>query len=1474
MVRSFFLAMLLFANGFVLRGQGYLNWQFKRIDRENGLSHSLVKCIVEDTHGFLWFGTQDGLSRYDGRNIEVYRPRANADHLPDDQDVKMLFRHSSGDIWIAFENGGLSQWDYETGSFLSFSSRGLLTDRNVTVIFEDRNHTIWVGTQRGLNKYDARTGSFVQYLKSGEPADLRDDWITALAEDERGTLIVGTKYGLHFRSKGVEHFRHVVLDPSEKKDKSISTVRNCVTALSIDQNKNLWVGTRGYGLLRFRSGSSAPDLQVFYNPHLANPNHKNGINFIHESRNGELWIGRNLGISRIKNPEEEQFHTKTYLFEQNNFDSFGLVNVTSIAEDPTGKVWVSSNSSPLGIAEFDASSDAFRLHRFEPSNESSPKTNFVNALYRTSQGLLCAGMVKAGVTIVNLRQKKFRHINSRVPGYSLCHDDVYSIFADSSYLLIGTFDGLNVIDLKTKRNKVFRYARGKAGLQAHIVGVIEKDPEGYYWLGYFDGQIESFHPRKGVLRRYLFSPRTAGANLSWSIRSLAIRSEDVIIGACTAGLGFMTKKDGRVHYFMPDTADFTRKGFSRNKTSVNDVYITSIVRSKKYSGRYYLGTRSGGLNMYDSLTGHFTTFTTDPSIDSAISSNHVESLYESENGILWVGTAGGGLCRFNAERGSFFTISEQDGLISNTIHGILADKHGRLWLSTNGGLSCVDPQRNTVHNYNVSDGLQGDEFNEGAYFQSSSGEMFFGGVNGVTVFNPDSIVENVTVPKLTIREMHIFNTPVRPFEKVQGYVPLVKSIENTQGLVLPHYLNDFLFLFSSINYVSSGRVHYSFRLEGHDNAWRTSNEVSPSAAYTNVPPGNYVLRVRCFFAGKAENFTERTIDISIEAPFWMTSWFKLMLSFLFVLTAIAVTRWRVAGLKKQQRILRELVMQRTSELEKNRSSVLLKNQALETQTVLLEEQNKLLQLKNVEIEVMANKVRDSNKAKLDFFTNISHELRTPLTLMIAPLEKLIKLEESSRKINYLTLIQQNCGRLVELVNEILDFQKIDAGLTKLERAPVDVVQLMKSVASSYQDKATDSRISLSIDAEMEAVVCMLDEQKLIKVFSNLLSNALKFTDRGGSVNVTIVVKAENESAVQKKSPLNKVVEITVSDTGIGIPESELELIFNRFHQSHNNTPNGGYGSGLGLAIAKEYVELHEGVIRACNNIKGSSFIVVLPLIEVGVEMSESKKALPLPVVPPSSSGEVGRTKPMKLLMVEDNKDIREYLAEELSDEFEVIQADNGLMAFEIASDVNPDVVLTDIMMPLMDGLSLCTQLKRNEATNHIPVVVLSARASDQWKESGFDAGVDDYITKPFSVGLLRARLRNVVNSREALRRQFSSHLSGNGVVKGSDPAVDFVERARTVVEGAMEDEGFSIDDFAREMMISRTLLYNKLHSYTGKSPAEFIKIVRLNKAALMIREGNLTISEIAFRVGFKDHSHFTRCFKKQFGVSPSALLKG
>jgi signal transduction histidine kinase/AraC-like DNA-binding protein len=752
----------------------------------------------------------------------------------------------------------------------------------------------------------------------------------------------------------------------------------------------------------------------------------------------------------------------------------------------------------------------------------------------------------------------------------------------------------------------------------------------------------------------------------------------------------------------------------------------------------------------------------------------------------------------------------------------LEDSEGKLWVSTINGLSCFDPENEQFRNYFSIDGTQGNQFHYRAAFKSKNGELLFGGKKGLTMLNPDNMIENKYKPPVYITDFKIFNTSVQIDNGKEAI--LKKSINETQIIEVPYKYNVLSFEFAGLNYTNSESNRYKYILEGFDGEWIETTD-SRIATYTNLNPGKYVFRVKACNNNGYWNEEGTSKTLVILPPFYKTAWFIILM---FVLTLGLVSLVFVFIFKRRE-------LTKAYEFEK----------------------------------IKAQKLHELDSFKLNLFTNISHEIKTPLTLIISPLTKILKHNSIHPEIKEnLLLMEKNAKHLMKLIKQLLDFRKFQDGKLKIELKRGDMVSFCKNIFMSFEELMKEKDIGYKFSSVQTRIMTSFDPDKLRNILNNLVSNAIKYNKKGGSITFFISMIIEQDKGFDANE--SRYVKIEITDTGIGISHKEVPKIFNRYY---SKSPHLDMSStGIGLAFARELIELHNGKIFVeSKEAKGSTFTVLLPFVEETLDFVDEVEDLEMDTKDYIITNEFKQAQKNKkiLLVIEDNEDVQQFIKSHFKQEFIVLDAINGKDGLNIAVSTIPDIIISDVMMPGMDGKELCAKIKKDERTSHIPVILLTALSSKDDVKEGLLKGADDYITKPFDIDILQTKIDNLLVMRKSLKEKYSKMMLQPSQVSFKTPDEKFLEKAIKIIEKYIDDPELNIDKFVSEMGVSRMQLYRKIDALTNMTVKEFVNDIRLKRAEQILSEKKTNISEVAYSVGFNDLSYFGKCFKRKYGMSPS-----
>jgi signal transduction histidine kinase/ligand-binding sensor domain-containing protein/DNA-binding response OmpR family regulator len=1337
---------------------------------------------------------------------------------------------------------------------------GLSSD-NQNCITQDNEGFIWIGTGEGLNRFDGL--SFKTYrsnLKSN--TSLKSNIITCLFCDSQGQLWVGTYGGgLSRYNKEKDNFLTFSSNPNNPK----ALLTSEINAIAEDKNKKLWIGT-SLGLYQYDPktngfiGYTIPTNQKPNSGTIAN----NSINFIKQD-NDILWITYACGIITAFNTTEMSFkHYKLFEIASQQAADF---SVNSIVLDKN-LIWISTWTK--GIWIFDKITG--KAHQYE--KESS---QYINFFFKDNNNRYWYNPEGEGLVLIN-NNTKINFKFSDFDPYSISSNSLSSIFQDKqNNIWITSKQGdLNFAVLNNPFYSWYKNPGSQQGLTNNLINAVIEDSQKRIWVGYDGGGIDILDA-KGVKPKYfikgdkstslgpgpvmyIFESRDGTIwvgkyldglkkyNESTKLFTSYIRNDNNIetisgndvrfIDEDSEGNLWLAIHGGGLDKFSPKSGRFIhyRNDINRPSTSIlKDWTYTSLVDKHD---NVWVGNVAG-LSVVSSYTAKVKNYVVENKEGYNLSNNIAQAVFVDSKENIWVGTTDG-LNRIDRNSDSIRKYFVKDGLTSNVITEIQEDDHHNLWIGTGKGLAKFNPEHEKFQNFSTFDGLITDKFT--ASFKSSTGEMYFGGNRGLNRFNPDSIKINNYKPPVYINDFKLFNKSVRVSDGTQSdEFSIPQQIVYCKKIELEYYQNVITIGFVALNYRSLEKNQYKYKLEGFQDDWASAG-YQHEVTYTNLSAGEYTFRVIASNNDGIWNTEGANLEIIVYPPWWRSTWAYAiyLLIILFLLYSF-----------------RKLILHEA-------------------------EINNYLEVEKLEIK----KLQEMDSLKMHFFSNVSHEFRTPLTLIVSPVESLLKsIKDESQKI-HLNLIKHNANRLLRLVNQLMDFGKIEEAKLDMNFEKSDLVHFTKNIVDSFNHEAMELTINYSFIQTCPSLEAWFDHDKLDKIIYNLLSNAFKFTHDGGSISLSLDV--DNTSAKYPGVDSKRTIHIIVKDSGIGIPKESQLKIFDRFYQVKNHLTT--QGTGIGLSLTYELVRLHNGNIflESEPNI-GSKFTVVLPLwteeselpvsslthmkTDKGNEPKILNKNTPEFITEALNEDKDEKNLP-HLLIIEDNSDMRLFIKNEIKDLYKVIEAHNGTVGIEKALEEIPDAIICDVMMPGINGYEVCRKLKQDEKTSHIPILMLTAKSSEQHTIEGFESGADDYVAKPFSSAILKVRIKSLIDSRELLRKKFIKEPFAT--IKDFSPSKTdetLLKKAYAIVEKNLSNPNFEVGDFAYEIGMSRTQLYRKINAIAGQTVREFIRIIRLKKAAELLVNSDIKVSEVAERVGFGSQSYFTTSFTEFFGMNPSKYVK-
>jgi signal transduction histidine kinase/ligand-binding sensor domain-containing protein/DNA-binding response OmpR family regulator len=1330
-------------------------------------------------------------------------------------------------------------------NFTSITARDGLLSNTIFGIVKDRYGLMWFATTDGLNKYDGT--NFTVYRNSTDDStSLRANEVLSLHEDKAGNLWVGTGGGgLSRYNRQKNTFEHFDFN---------NTAINCravIKSICSDSRGRLWIAP--YGSLYIMdpaSGSVSPiDL-----PDSEGRPVKTVVECLFEDRKHRIWIGTEHGLFRY-NFETSSF--KRFLCRPADPSSLAHNHVRTIAEDTAGAIWVGTAD---GLSKLQPDGQQFVTYRNIPGNEASLSDNRVTSIGVDNDGLLWVGTLN-GINAVDV-------VTGKATTYKTQDGDIFGLTGKAiscSYLdkagiyWFGTFHhGINKYDRNINLFGLkLTSSFDKKGGPPPMITSFAENPHGNTYVATFDGGLYEFDHRTGKTRQ--IDIRLNGKIVApLIIMALHMTPENrLYIGTYEKGVIILDPSSGKTQQVKVENASgnpFSNDIYCLGGDSKGNIWAGTngagihVIRDNKIIATYspvpsgpnqrllpingyiraitedadkniWIGTHGGGVAVYHPLT---TTWTIYNQGNSQLPGNKIQSIFSGSHESMWLGTDGGGLSLFDKQKKQFTRFTEKDGLQNTTIYQIVEDLHGQLWLSTNTGISCMDPANHTFRNFTFYNGVQNSNFVHESGIRLSDGEILFGGLEGINYFNPAGLTTNHNVPKVLLTDLKISNKSVYPRDDA----PIKEDISIAKEIRLD-YKQNFALSFVGLNYTLAKQNLYAYRLEGFEKEWNYTG-TNNTASYINLAPGTYIFHVKAANNDGVWNSDESQIRIDVRPPFWRTP--AAYMAYILALGGLVLyLRYRaIIALRKK---------------------------------LALEQQQQ-----------QAKHLQELHRLKLKFLTNLSHDLRTPISLISGPIEQLIDGEVSNPKLDKLYMVRRNAKRLLNLVNQLLDFRKLEEQELTLQLSKGEFISFVKDVSESFKDLSERKHINFSFSSTIPHLEALFDQGKIERILFNLLSNAFKFTLEGGSISV--VLSNSPAPGIDKY----EWILLKVTDSGVGIPKEVLDRIYDRFFQNDSCSGILNYGTGIGLSITKEFVKMHGGTIDVESEPGiGSTFSIRIPLA-IAEEMTDMvQPAIPAqetaPSVKKANRKENASVLPM-ILLVEDSEDFRFYLKDNLRNSYVVIEAANGKEGWQKALAHHPQLIVSDISMPEVNGIDMVSKLKSDKRTSHIPVILLTALTDQQQQLKGLVTGANDYITKPFDFEVLNAKIRSLLELNSAMKSTYAKQIT----LKTPDIRIDssdevLLQEIVQFLEQNITNPQLSVEGLSKQLGMSRSTLYSKLLQISGQTPIEYIRSFKLNKAAILLEKSNMTIAEIAYQVGFTTPNYFARSFKQKFGMQPSEYIE-
>lgn len=1324
------------------------NAYFQRLSAKQGLSQNSVMVIFKDSQGYMWFGTRDGLNRYDGYTFTIYR-------------------HDGRDKYS-------------------------LSNNYIRCIAEDNEGVIWVGTEDGLNAFDRSSETFNVYRN--DPKDnssISDNRITSILTAKNGDVWFGTQNGLNFKKSGSNVFQHYFKMVHD--ENSISS--NHIQSIFQDEKLNLWIGTKFGGLNKLINGTDK--IKRYQHDPL---NHQSlgsdGVRSITMDEKKQLWIGTDDGIDILNTSQDVFTHLKHIKNEPNSLSN-NLIR--SMVFDNEGNLWIATYD---GLNYYHVNEGTFECYFNAVEDEQSISHNSIRSLYIDELGILWAGTFYGGLNILRPNARQFEHFqhNPFVEG-SISYDVVGALAeADQGNIWVGTQGGgLNYFNISTGKFTLVDNLYNQP-IKGKTIKSLLIDSEQNLWIGtHLNGLQKIDHNTEQIHSFQVNQNSTNNPGDNSIISLLEDQTGKIWIGTNT-GLYMLNQE------FKLEQIEFP----------YSNVAITSIYQDSKQN--IWIGTSKNGLVVFKN--GTIAKYNSDLNKSGTISHNSIYEIYEDNKQQIWIGTYGGGLNLFDEETEKFKSYDVNDGLVNNIVYNIELDQEQNMWISTPSGISKFNPEKEAFKNYTPSNGLPLNEINAGSSLSHSNGKIFLGGIDGLMSFVPELVRDNQITSDIILTELKLFNEPVLPNDATQL---LKKPINQTSEVIFNHDQNIFTIDFIALNYSQAGNNQYAYKLEGLESNWNYVGK-QLSATYTNLSAGTYTFKVRTANSDGIWSDKIASLKIIKLPPYWRTNWAYLSYAILSLIFFLVVRRDFLIKLKLQNKI-------------------------------------KLEQLEKHQLE-------DLTQLKLRYFTNISHDFRTPLTLIHAPLQQMINKITNHDTKSQLLLIKKNVNVLLRLVNQLMDFRKLESNKLSLQLTNEKIIPFIKEVSLSFKEYARLQNINYVFKSRVPNDKIWFDKDKVEKILYNILSNAFKHTNETGSVSVDI-----HKQEIAKKL----YVEIRIRNSGPGIEKQDLDSIFDRFYQGSTQYEQSQQGSGIGLSLVKNLIELHKGYINVESELNEfTEFIIGIPLTDIYEDQEKiniqssadyNSNYTSNPLNEKAEKVEPHVHNNVSVLVVEDNHDLRSFICKLFESEYNVLSAENGEVAYDIIKKDHVDIIISDIMMPMMSGTELCIKIKGDPKTNHIPVILLTARTSVSAELDGYGVGADDFISKPFNGEVLKSKVINLVKSRININKRARQEvLLTESDINNNSADEKFLEKFSEYIRDHIDDTELNVNKISEELGLSRVHLYRKIKNITGISPVEFIRNFRLSVAAKLLEQDDYNINEICYKTGFQDASYFRKCFKQKYGI--------
>ena len=1325
--------------------------------------------------------------------------------------ISSIIKDDDGMLWLGSSGDGVFKYnslDFKNYKKETTNNEKSLNSSFIHTLLKDKNNNIWAGTQEGLNIYDRELDIFnsVVFKENGDKLKFA---VHAIREINDSTLIVGThQSGLLKLNKNNYEFDRIKFNS----DNSISNL--LINSIVKTHETKFIVGTN-QGLMSFDPYNNILQTAKF-DLNTRYETIKSSIESILIDKNKTIWLGTTSnGIIKISTIND------TYTIK-----NIPITNkrILSLSIKQNGNLLCGTEND--GLFEIHKKNNKIINHKFDKNIQDGIKSNSIWSTYTDDKNRVWLGYYNNGIDVYNENYNKFKSLRS-ISGYSnsLSSSSVTGIIKDDKNRLwfSTTESGVDVFNPESRKftNLINKNNNIAYGLDKLETTSIYKDSKGNILIGTWES---GFYILKKNSNRFKNIKKINSKLKSDKIMSFAEDSNGKIwIGTFSSGLHSYNSYTNKVTHY--NSSEFVE--YNINTSNIRKVFVDN-------KDNVWVGTRAGlyRINKVKNESYNITSFNDrfKTILGKDISSTIVFSLFEDNLNNIWIGSLDYGLFKYNYNDDKINWYNNENGFIHESISSITQDKNGHIWVTGNKGLTKFNPNENLFTNFNKDDGLSSNKFNYNSVFKDSE-LLYFGGLNGVNYFNPDKIQYNEELPTVYLKDLKLANKLVSIDDSNS---PLNKSLSTTEKLILNHNQSFFSIEYVGVNYTRSENNQYAYLLEGFDEKWNYVGSKT-NATFTNVPAGNYLFKVKASNNDGLWNEIPTKLNIKILPAWWNSN----LAWFIYVLTLGLVTYITFRVFNERIREKRILKFER-------------------------EEHKQLEAL---------------NSKKIQFFTNISHEFRTPLTLILNPLNDIIKgdfntLSQATK--NKLEIIHKNSNRLSRLINELMDFRKLQFNKMSVNASKIDLIPFIEEVSSHFEDEATQKNIILSVDYSEKPIKVWGDPSMLEKIIFNLLSNAFKVTPTNGMVSIYINnnINKINFPLVSSEKLLGSI-EIIIEDTGAGIKKENINKIFDRFYQVTEFDKQYYGGTGIGLEVVRNFIELHKGKIGVSSKLNiGTQFKIQLPKGNKHLKITNNKETvkhnlndnLQTKLTAFESSN---KSYDKTLLIIDDNSELRSYLKNELNNNYNILLAENGKIGFELANKHIPDIIVTDVMMPVIDGIELCKMIKNDLRTSHIPIMMITAKGMEIDKIKGIDSGADVYLQKPFNMNVLKSHLKQLISTRKILFKKYLSGIDFSENTTSLDQ--EFILNVLDYINKNISDNNLNVENLADELLLSRSKLYRKIKALTGLTANEFIRNVRLEKSKEILENSEFSISEICYKVGFSSPSYFTKCFKVQYGILPKEI---